>query len=197
MRWRSIIGCAVVAAVLAGCGGSNEPAAAPDTTTSNTAAATSTTDPPPAPGPAVTGDAADNPACDLVSVEEIQQGVGANVTEVKGLTGPGAYAEQLLSCTWYLDSTDVGIASVSLQWERPIGQWHDSIASLYQSDVDQDLALALDGVGDAGMVQGTTAEAVSGDHIVRVSVLMHPAPTDSDQANASDLLRLALQRAIS
>lgn len=144
--------------------------------------------------PVLSGDAATNPACELASAAEIRQAVGANVVEIRGSTGPGAYAETMLSCTWFLDSTDIGIPSVSLQWEFPVTHWHDPVYNLYEDIVAQGLAEPVPDVGETAILQGATAETLAVDRIVRLTVLMHASATPEDQANAVELLRLVLSR---
>jgi hypothetical protein len=147
-----------------------------------------------APEPVLSGDAATNPACELLTAAEISAQVGAGVREIRGLTSPGAYGKTGLSCTWYLDSTDIGIPSVTVQWEFPVTTWHDPVVGLYHDFIDQDLAVPIDGVGDFAMLQGRTAEAIEGGRIVRVSVLQHVDPTEKDKADDIALLKLLLER---
>jgi hypothetical protein len=144
--------------------------------------------------PELTGDASTNPACKLASVDEISGQVRAGVKEMRGLTSPGAFAENSLSCAWYLDSEDIGIPSVLVQWEFPVVAHHDAVVDLYRMMVDQGLATAVEDVGDMTILQGSTAETVAGEEIVRVSVLQHVEPTDKDKADAVALLRLMLER---
>ncbi len=144
--------------------------------------------------PVITGDAATNEACRLATVEEISTQVRAGVREVKGLTSPGAYAKTSLTCAWYLDSEDIGIPSVLVQWEFPVTSHHDAVVDLYRSIVKQDLAVKIDGVGDMAILQGNTAEAIDGKRIFRVSVLQHIEPTETDKQDAIALLRLFLER---
>jgi hypothetical protein len=144
--------------------------------------------------PLLTGDASTNAACRLATVAEISAQVGAGVREIKGLTGTGAYAKNSLSCAWYLDSEDIGIPSVVVQWEFPVESWHDAVVDLYRSIVDQGLATAIADTGDTAILQGRTAEAVAGTRIVRVSVLQHLEPTEKDKADAIALLQLFLER---
>jgi hypothetical protein len=85
---------------------------------------------PPAPSvfePVLSGDATTNPACELATSMEISAQVEAGVREIRGLTSPGAYGKTGLSCAWYLDSTDIGIPSVVVQWEFPVTTWHDPV----------------------------------------------------------------------
>lgn len=193
------LGLAAALLVVAGCG---SPGAASDGPQGTASAAPSsvaaTASPGPSPtraGPTVTGDAATNAACQLASVAEIETQVGAGVKEMKGLTGRGAYADTSLSCAWYLDSQEIGIPSVVLQWEFPVTSFHDPVVDLYRMIVDQGLATAVEGIGDMAILQGTTAETVAGENIVRVSVLQHVEPTTSDTEDAVALLRLILERA--
>lgn len=183
----------------AACGGAAVATQAPSvgsaTRTPSPAAATTSPEPSPTPAPPLlTGDATTNPACQLATVTEIETQVRAGVREIKGLTSPGAYAKNSLTCAWYLDSTDIGIPSVVLQWEFPVENFHDSVVDLYELVVDQGLATALDGIGDMAILQRGTAEAIAGKNIVRVSVLQHVEPTETDKQDAVDLLRLFLER---
>ena len=144
--------------------------------------------------PVISGDAATNAACTLATAAEISAQVGAGVKEIGGLTSPGAYGKTGLSCAWYLDSTDIGIPSVVVQWEFPVTNWHDPVVGLYQDIVEQGLAVAIDGVGDMAILQGRNAEAILDERIVRVSVLQHIDPTEKDKADAIALLKLLLER---
>ena len=160
---------------------------------SPTAAPTSAPIPSAAP-PVISGDAATNPACTLATAPEISAQVGAGVKEIGGLTSPGAYGKTGLSCAWYLDSTDIGIPSVVVQWEFPVTNWHDPVVGLYQDIVKQGLATAIEDVGDMAILQGRNAEAILDERIVRVSVLQHVDPTEKDKADAIALLKLLLER---
>jgi hypothetical protein len=144
--------------------------------------------------PLMTGDAATNPSCELATVAEITAQVRAGVREIKGLTSPGAYAKNSLTCAWYLDSTEIGIPSVLVQWEFPVTSHHDAVVDLYKLIVEQDLATRIKGVGDMAILQGWTAEAIDGKNIVRVSVLQHVEPTETDKQDAITLLQLFLER---
>ena len=146
--------------------------------------------------PQLTGDAATNPACKLATVAEISTQVQAGVKEMRGLTSPGAFAENSLTCAWYLDSEEIGIPSVLVQWEFPVVAHHDAVVDLYQMTVEQGLATAVEGIGDMTVLQGPTAETVAGENIVRVSVLQHIEPTTKDKEDAIALLRLMLERTV-
>jgi hypothetical protein len=192
------LGAAILLASAA-CGGAAVATQAPSVGSATRApspvAATTSPEPSPTPAPPLmTGDATTNPACQLATVEEIESQVRAGVREIKGLTSPGAYAPNSLTCAWYLDSTDIGIPSVVLQWEFPVDSFHDPVVDLYESVVDQGLATAIDGVGDMAILQRGTAEAIAGTNIVRVSVLQHVEPTETDKQDAVTLLRLFLER---
>lgn len=196
---------ATLALVVVGCAGAGaqatpsptlEPLPTPAATVPAPTPQPSPTEPPvpSAAPPVISGDAATNAACALATVEEISTQVGAGVREIRGLTSPGAYGKTGLSCAWYLDSTDIGIPSVVVQWEFPVTDWHDAVVDLYESIIDQGLATAIDGVGDMALLQGRNAEAVAEGRIVRVSVLQHVEPTEEDKADAIALLRLLLER---
>lgn len=163
-------------------------AAAPTTTAAAAAAAAA---------PLMSGDADTNEACDLAEVAEIEGHVDAGVIEMRGTSGPGAFGETMLTCAWYLDATEVGIPSVLVQWESPVGSWHDSVIDLYQSQIDQGLSTLVQGIGELAVLQGRTAETIDGTDIVRVTVLLHAEPTPADQQKATDLLTLMLSRATS
>lgn len=183
------------ATALWGCGGGSDEPSAAATTRVSVSEQTTTTATTPAASLTMSGDAATNEACDLVEVAEVEEQVDAGVVEVRGATGPGAFAETMRSCVWFLDSTEIGIPSVSVQWESPVESWHDSVVDLYQSQVDQGLSTRVAGVGELAVLQGRTAEAIDGTRIVRVSVLMHVEATPTDQENAIELLELMLSRA--
>ena len=144
----------------------------------------------------MTGDAELNEACDLASVADIELRVDAGVTEVRGLTAPGAYGETGLSCTWYLDSGGIGIPSVTVQWAYPVTVWHQSVVDLYRQFIEQGLATELPDIGEAAMAQGSAVEAIDRDRIVRVTVLMHPEPTEADVERAIGLLVEMLEKTL-
>jgi hypothetical protein len=197
MRLLLLVG--LVIAALAGCGGGSgdddEPP--PASIDIGDAPTTSTTTEGSADGELlVTGDAAANRACDLASVEEIEAKVDAGVTEMRGQTSPGAFGETLLTCTWFLDSEDIGIPSVTVQWEHPVTSWHDSVIDLYASQVDGAVATRVDGIGEAAVQQGATVEAIDHTEIVRVTVLMHAEATPVDIERATDLLEVMLRRTL-
>lgn len=197
---------AAVVLAAAACGGGGTATQAPTTTplVPTAAAATATPEPsPPEPSPTpgptraapiLTGDAATNAACRLATVEEIEGQVLAGVRELKGLTSPGAYAPNSLTCAWYLDSEEIGIPSVLVQWEFPVTTHHDAVVDVYRMIVDQGLGTAVEGIGDMAMLQGWTAETIAGENILRVSVLQHVEPTTKDKEDAIALLRLFLER---
>lgn len=186
----------VAAAGLMACGrGSDEPSASAATAlraSEPTPTSTPTTTAPPL---AMSGDAETNEACDLAEVIEIEEQVDAGVIELRGLTGRGAFGKTMFMCTWFLDSTEIGIPSVTVQWETPVESWHDSVIDLYRSHIDEGRSTIVEGVGELAVLQGRTAETIDGAHIVRVSVLMHVEATSADQASAVELLELMLSRA--
>ena len=183
--------------VLSACGGGGNAGAERKAGEASAPAITPSTEPasPVSHEPILTGDAATNASCELATVAEIEQQVDAGVVEMRGLTSPGAYGKNGLSCTWYLDSRDIGIPSVTVQWEFPVTTFHDSVVDLYRSQVDQKLSTRVEGIGDYAVLQGATAETVAGRDIVRATVLMHAEPTPADIDNAIALLRLMLSRA--
>lgn len=209
-RRSRLIGLLLAATVAVGCGGSTAasqagaasssppsaatgPSTAPAVTPTISAAAPSASPASAAP-PKLTGDAATNEACTLASVAEIAEVTEAGVKEMKGLTARGAYAETSLTCAWYLDAEEVGIPSVTVQWEFPVTVYHDPVVDLYESLVEQKLATRIEGVGDFAVLQGWTAEGIAPGRIVRVSVLLHATATPGDQEKATTLLRLLLER---
>ena len=200
---RTSLGVAFLAVIVTACASGGAATPIPTPTPPPTVAPTAIprpTDPPstaPAPtdrAPLLTGDAATNKACELATVTEIQDHAEAGVTEIRGLTAPGAYGTNSLSCAWFLDSEEIGIPSVTVQWEFPVTTWHDPVIDLYGSMVEQGLATRIDGVGEYAVLQGWTAEAVVDERIVRVSVLLHAEATPEDQEKATTLLRLLLGR---
>lgn len=202
----------VLAFAVAACGGAAVPTTiapppSPAISPNATASPTATVPPSPTPVPSVaptpvdtvppivmSGDADTNPACQLAAPVEITTQVNAGVREMRGLTSPGAFGKTGLSCAWYLDSTDIGIPSVVVQWEFPVTTFHDAVVDLYRSIVNQKLGTRITGVGDMAILQGNTAEAIEGKRIVRVAVLQHVEPTEKDNQDAIALLRLFLER---
>lgn len=195
-RQFALLAIGVAAVGLWGCGGgSDEPAASPTTDVRASRSTPTTTAAAPDSSLTMSGDAETNESCGLAEVAEIEAQVNAGVVGMRGLTGPGAFGKTMLSCTWYLDSTEIGIPSVSVQWESPVESWHDRVVELYRSLVDQGTSTLVEGIGELAVLQGMTAETIDGMHIVRVSVLMHVEATPADQENATELLELMLSRA--
>jgi hypothetical protein len=185
---------ALLALALVGCGSAatSAPATTPSATVASTPSAT------PASTPEVTGDAATNPACALLSVAEVEQITGRHVRDILGTTSPGSYSGTFLTCSWHVEPTDIQSPGITVQFE--VSPHEISGVLAYERGlITQGQATGVPGIGDVALIQGATGltlDGIVGRDMFHVRVQLHAPDTDTkkQQDLAIATARLILPR---
>jgi hypothetical protein len=137
------------------------------------------------------GNAATNPACKLLSVEQVGAIAGLPVVGILGLTGNRAQHSE--SCTWYLEPRYLQsslVVQYKLYPEPPTG-----LTAYYRDVIAQGYGKAVPQLGDVAKIFGDVGPVVDTVYRraeVHVTVLVHPAATAADRAAAIRLMRIVL-----
>jgi hypothetical protein len=192
-------------AVLAGCVwfalgacGSDNPSSTPPSSelasvTSDSAAVTSEPSEEPATtaAPPLRGNAATNPACALLTVEQVSEAAGLAVIGILGLpadtTNPAKHSE---SCTWFLDPKEVQ-SSLVVQYTVFAKQPKDLLA-YYPQVISQGFGTKVADLGDLSKIKGHVLDTIDRRAEIHVSLLTHAEATPSDQAAAIGLMRTVI-----
>jgi hypothetical protein len=189
---RTSLPTALLLASLTACGGASHPRPAAVPVTSEPA-------PPPSEEPVaeavapptLRGNAATNPACALLTLEQVSAASGLDVVGVLGLpadsTNPAKHSE---SCTWFLDPKVVQ-SSLVLQYTLYAKPPAD-LKAYYPQVIQQGFGTAVRGLGDISKVKGHVLDTVYKRAEVHVSLLVHAEATPADQAASVGLMRLVL-----
>ncbi|MEO6203911.1 MAG: hypothetical protein ABIO67_00785 [Mycobacteriales bacterium] len=183
----------VLAVVLAGCGQGAQPNATETKPASGLSAPTEVESSPEAAAtpPTMLGNAATNPACALLSVEQVAANANLPVTGLRGLVGdthnPDKHSE---SCTWYLDSKDVQ-SSLVLQYTL-FSQPPSDVRAYYPQVIEQGFGKAVPNLGDISKIYGHALDTVFKRAEIHVTLLTHAEATPADQAAAIAIMRLVL-----
>lgn len=190
---------ATLVALLAGCGGSKAPLSAPEPTSAFDGLAasspTATPEPSGAPAPELRGNAATNPACMLLTTQQVSTLSGLAVIALLGLpsdkTNPAKRSE---SCTWFLDPKVVQ-SSLVVQYTLYAKPPSD-VRAYYPQVVKQGYARAVPHLGDVSKISGHVLDTVYKRSEVHVTLLTHAEATAADQAATIALMRLVLPRIV-
>jgi len=153
--------------------------------------ASASVEPSPAgPPPTLYGNAAKNPACEALSVEEVQEATGVHVHSIDGIVGPGAYSKTQWHCAWHLDETDIDIPAVQLQYEIT----SSPPSGYYRQLIDQGYAKEIPGLGDIAELNHFTVDAIDGRALVHLQVVLHEEPSQEQADIAIQLVRTVFPR---
>lgn len=190
-RWRLAGSALGLSLALAGCGGSSKAASPLASTVAIQPSASPSAEEAQATAPTLRGNAATNPACKLLSLEQVSAAAGLTVNGVLGLpadkSNPAKLAE---SCTWYLESKSVQ-SSLVLQYTlyaRPPAD----LKAYYPQVIAQGFGKAVPHLGDISKVSGHVLDTIYRRAEIHVSLLVHAEATPQDQAAAISLMRLVM-----
>lgn len=192
-RQRGLRGGTAVAVTLAlaGCGGSSRTATPRATGVASQPVASPTAEEAQATAPTLRGNAATNPACKLLSVEQVSAAAGLSVNGLLGLpadkSNPAKLAE---SCTWYLESKSVQ-SSLVLQYTVYARRPADLLA-YYPQVIAQGYGKAVPHLGDISKISGHVLDTIYKRAEIHVSLLVHAEATAQDQAAAVSLMRVVM-----
>jgi hypothetical protein len=182
---------AVLCLALAGCGGDRTNAAPQATGVVSQPAPSPSAEESQTTAPTLRGNAAINPACKLLSLDQVATAGGLNVIGVLGLpadtTNPAKHSE---SCTWYLDSKDVQ-SSLVVQYTLFAKPPADLMA-YYPQVIAQGFGKAVPKLGDISKIKGHVLDTIYKRAEIHVSLLTHAEATAQDQAAAIAVMRLVM-----
>jgi hypothetical protein len=137
------------------------------------------------------GNAATNPACQLLTVDQVATNSGLSVNGVLGLvadtTNPAKHSE---SCTWFLEAKDVQ-SSLVVQY-TVFAKPPSEITAYYKQMSKQGFAEIVPDLGDVAKIKGHVLDAVYKRASISVTLLTHAEATAEDQAAAIQLMRLVM-----
>jgi len=201
-RWYAVPVAVAMSLALAACGGSAPRAvgnaqssgAVPSQTASSIPSevpASPSTDQSPTEAVTLRGNAATNPACKLLSIDQVASIAGLPVVGILGLASdPAQHSE---SCTWYLEPRYLQ-SSLVVQYKL-YPQPPTSLKAYYKDVIRQGYGKAVPKLGDVAKIFGNVGPVV--DTVYRraeihVTVLVHPQATAEDRAAAIQFTRLVL-----
>ena len=136
------------------------------------------------------GNAATNPACKLLTVEQVQAAAGLDVVGMLGLEPPAGSAPHLESCTWFLDPKVVQ-SSLVVQYMVHAKRPADLLA-YYPQVIAQGFGKEVPKLGAISKIQGFVLDTIYKRAEIHVSLLTHPKATAEDQAATIGLMRLVM-----
>ncbi|MDP9241484.1 MAG: DUF3558 family protein [Actinomycetota bacterium] len=191
-RW--LIGSAAVAAclALAACGGG---ATAKPNAAGRPAPSAAEVSPSAAPSaaaaPTLRGNAAANPACKLLTTDQVASAAGLSVVGVLGLeadtTNPAKHSE---SCTWFLDPKYVQ-SSLVVQYTvyaKPPAE----LPPYYRQVIAQGYGKAVPQLGDISKINKHVLDTVDRRAEIHLTLLVHADATAPEQAATVQLMRLVM-----
>lgn len=197
---RTPICAALLLVALTACGGGDDAAGEDDATPTPTGSSTSTDSPPAATetpespsADSITlqGNAATNPACQLLTIEQVQGAAGLDVVGMLGLpadtTNPDKHSE---SCTWFLDPKVVQ-SSLVVQYTT-YGKPPADVIAYYPQVIEQGFAKAVPGLGTVSKINGHVLDTIHQRTEIHLTLLTHAEATPEDQAAAIDLMRIVM-----
>lgn len=189
----------VIGIVAAGCGsesGSGDDASSTSNSAPPTEAPTSSasTQPTEAPAPAteveMRGEAATSLACKLLTLEQVIDISGLNVSGMLGLptqgVAPSAVSE---SCTWFLDSKEIQASLVVQYTVFPTPP--ANVLAYYPKVVQQGFAKEVPDLGDYSKISSAVLDTIDRRAEIHVTLRLHyPDATPEDQAKTIAIMRL-------
>lgn len=192
MRTPTFLGTMLGAALaLTACGSGDSagsPPPAPVATASSTAAAEPTEA---TTAPTLRGNAATNPACALLTTDQVATLSGLRVVGLLGLPADKSNPAKLSeSCTWFLDPKVIQ-SSLVVQYTLYAKPPAD-VLGYYPQVVEQGFAQAVPKLGDVSKIQGHVLDTVHKRAEIHVSLLTHAEATPEDQAASIEIMRLVM-----
>lgn len=190
----------ILSLALASCGGGDDVTAANDTAVTPPSSSASISAPESsrsatestAPKVNLQGNAATNPACKLLTLEEVQAAVHLDVIGMLGLpadtTNPDKHSE---SCTWFLDPKVVQ-SSLVVQYTTYAQPPSDLIA-YYPQVIASGFGKAVPELGTVSKIDGHVLDTVYQRTEIHVTLVTHAEATAADQAAAIGLMRVVMR----
>lgn len=183
-----------VACLAAGCG-EDPNAAEPKGTVieqpTPTPSATETVSPTPERAPVeLGGDAATNKACQLATVEEVEQVTGYTVWMVEGL--PVGFRGDL-GCIWRLVAVDYGGPALTVYWDRKDTDAAGKTA-LYRQLIQDKQRSEVRGFGDVASQDGSAIDVITGRQWLFLTLRLRQIATPDDQRMNRELLQIMYPR---
>ena len=148
---------------------------------------------PAAPPINIQGNAETNPACQLLTVDQVAAAAGLDVVGMLGLvpdkTNPDKLSE---SCTWFLDPKVVQ-SSLVVQY-TVFGRPPADLKAYYPQVIAQGFGKKVPNLGAISKIQGFVLDTIYKRAEIHVSLLIHPKATAEDQAATIGLMRLIMPR---
>ncbi|PZS34320.1 MAG: hypothetical protein DLM58_05935 [Pseudonocardiales bacterium] len=141
--------------------------------------------------PELRGNAATNPACKLLSIDQVATISGLAVNGLLGLprsTASNRYSE---SCTWYLDSKDIQ-ASLVVQYTL-YARAPTELVTYYRQTIKDGYYKRVPQLGDVAKIDKHAVDAIDKRVGVSVILLVHAEATAEDQAADIQFTRLVLK----
>ena len=199
---RTIICAGLLLVTLSACGGDGDAdeSASGETASDSLSPSAPITSPDPSPAaeestaPPVNlqGNAAANPACALLNVEQVHAASGLDVIGMLGLpadsTNPDKHSE---SCTWFLDPKVVQ-SSLVVQYTT-YGQRPQDVIAYYPQVIAGGFAKAVPHLGTISKIQGHVLDTIYKRTEIHVTLLTHAEATPADQAATIHLMRVVMK----
>ncbi|MGB9378797.1 MAG: DUF3558 family protein [Mycobacteriales bacterium] len=186
-----LIGPLAVCLALAGCGSAAKPLTTQPRSALSAAPAPSSAAPSAPPAPTLRGNAATNPACKLLTLEQVSAASGLDVVGVLGLdSGPVNPAKHSESCTWFLDPKYV---QSSLVVQYTVYAKHPAeLPPYYRQVIAQGYGKAVASLGEISKMDKHALDTIDRRAEVHVTLLVHAEATPQDQEATVQLMRLVL-----
>lgn len=139
----------------------------------------------------ILGNAATNPACKLLTVEQVAANSGLAVTGIKGLPGSTANGKNMQNCTWFLDPKYVQSSLVVQYTVYP--EPPKDIVDYYKSVIKQGYGKLVPNLGTIAKVDKHVVDAVYRRAEIHVTLLVHAESTAADMDGAIQLMRLVMK----
>lgn len=110
-----------------------------------------------------------NPACKLLTVDEVEQALSMTVHEINALSAPGKYSDKAQVCHWVTSGPTVSDAQaviVVLENDIDLATAKDELAT----NADSGIGNRTSGLGDEAIDYGGPIEVLKGTTWVRVDV---------------------------
>lgn len=140
--------------------------------------------------PELRGNAASNPACKLLSNDQVAAISGLAVTGLLGLPGSAANDRRSESCTWYLDPKYVQsslVVQYSVYLKPPA-----NVAEYYKSVIKLGYGKAVPRLGTVAKIDKHVVDAIYLRAEIHVTLVVHAEASAEDQSATIQLTRLAM-----
>jgi hypothetical protein len=139
----------------------------------------------------IQGNAETNPACQLLTVEQVAAAAGLDVIGMLGLVADKTNPDKLSeSCTWFLDPKVVQ-SSLVVQY-TVFGSPPADLKAYYPQVIEQGFAKRVPRLGAISKINGHVLDTIFKRSEIHVTLLTHAEATAEDQAAMIGLMRLVI-----